>query len=51
MEEFERIDEAYFRENQVQGWSRKKKEALINGNFKKLPALAKHHTSSTDTAP
>lgn len=30
-EEFDRIDEAYYREKQVQGWSRKKKEALING--------------------
>jgi predicted GIY-YIG superfamily endonuclease len=29
-EEFDRIDEAFFREKQVQGWSRKKKEALIN---------------------
>ncbi|WP_087868570.1 GIY-YIG nuclease family protein [Bathymodiolus platifrons methanotrophic gill symbiont] len=26
LEEFSRIDEAYFREKQVQGWSRKKKE-------------------------
>ena len=29
-EEYDRIDDAYFREKQVQGWSRKKKEALIN---------------------
>ena len=29
-EEFQRIDEAFYREKQVQGWSRKKKEALIN---------------------
>jgi len=28
-EEFERIDKAFYREKQVQGWSRKKKEALI----------------------
>lgn len=26
-EEFERIDEAFYREKQIQGWSRKKKEA------------------------
>ena len=33
-EEFQRIDEAFYREKQVQGWSRKKKEALINsGGF------------------
>lgn len=28
-EAFSRIDLAYYREKQVQGWSRKKKEALI----------------------
>ena len=30
-EEYQRIDEAFFREKQIQGWSRKKKESLING--------------------
>ena len=30
-EEFSRIDEAFYREKQVQKWSRAKKEALING--------------------
>lgn len=30
-EEFDRIDAAFYREKQVQGWNRKKKEALING--------------------
>jgi putative endonuclease len=30
IEEYQRIDEAFYREKQVQGWSRKKKEALIN---------------------
>ena len=39
-EEFQRIDEAFYREKQVQGWSRKKKEALINGNPGLLPQLA-----------
>ena len=28
-EEFQRIDEAFYREKHVQGWCRKKKEALI----------------------
>ena len=28
-EEFDRIDEAYQRENKIKKWSRKKKEALI----------------------
>ncbi len=40
-EEYERIDEAFYREKQIQGWSRKKKEALIEGRFEDLPALAK----------
>ncbi len=39
-EEFQRIDEAFYREKQVQGWSRKKKEALINGESNKLHDLA-----------
>ena len=41
LEEFERIDEAFYREKQVQGWRRVKKEALINGSPELLPALAK----------
>ena len=39
-EEFRRIDEAFYREKQVQGWSRKKKEALIRGDDNLLPKLA-----------
>ncbi|MCA1752588.1 MAG: GIY-YIG nuclease family protein [Cryomorphaceae bacterium] len=30
-EEFDRVDKAFYREKQVQRWSRKKKEALIAG--------------------
>ena len=40
-EEFQRIDKAFYREKQIQGWSRKKKEALINGQTDELPKLAK----------
>ncbi len=40
-EEFDRIDEAFYREKQVQGWSRKKKEALINNMPELLHDLAK----------
>lgn len=39
-EEYNRIDEAFYREKQVQGWSRKKKEALINGMPDELHKLA-----------
>jgi len=40
-EEYERIDEAFYREKQVQGWSRKKKLALVEGKSELLPKLAK----------
>lgn len=39
-EEFQRIDEAFYREKQVQGWSRAKKEALIKGETNLLNKLA-----------
>jgi putative endonuclease len=44
LEEFHRIDFAFYREKQVQGWSRKKKEALIYGEFNMLPSLSKNYT-------
>src|SRR5688572_30728802 len=40
-EEYDRIDDAFYREKQVQGWTRRKREALINGQRELLPALAK----------
>ena len=40
-EEYVHIDEAFYREKQIQGWSRKKKVALIEGNYNDLPKLAK----------
>jgi putative endonuclease len=43
-EEFQSLDDAFYREKQVQGWSRKKKEALINGDFDNLPKLSKNYT-------
>lgn len=41
LEEFERVDEAFYREKQIQGWSHKKKEALISGDFDRLVNLCK----------
>jgi len=46
-EEFERIDEAYYREKQIQGWSRKKKEVLINRQIDVLHVLAKCRNDSS----
>lgn len=40
-EEFENHEDAVKREKQVKGWSRAKKEALINDDFEKLRALSK----------
>ncbi len=40
-EEYERIDDAFYREKQVQNWSHEKKLALIEGQTELLPKLAK----------
>ena len=44
-EEYQNIAEAFYREKQVQGWSRKKKEALIENRFDDLPLLSKNNES------
>jgi putative endonuclease len=38
--DFARVDEAFAFEKMVQGWSRKKRIALIEGRWEDLPALA-----------
>jgi len=38
---YDRIEDAYWFEKQVQGWSRSKREALIRGDWEALPFLAK----------
>ena len=43
-EEYDRIDEAFSREKEIQGRTRKKKEALINGDFNKLKKLSKSYS-------
>jgi putative endonuclease len=40
-EEYDQVADAYYREKQVQNWSRAKRESLINGTPELLPALAK----------
>lgn len=53
-EEFQRIDEAFYKEKQVQGWSRKKKEALIQSQSEKLHDLSEckneTHFGNKDTS-
>lgn len=36
LEEYEDLKEARLREKQIQGWTRKKKEKLIKGEWRKL---------------
>ncbi len=43
-EEYSRIDEAFYREKQVQGWSHNKKKALIEGCSNDLPLLSRNYT-------
>jgi len=40
VEEYNRIDHAFYREKQIQGWSRKKKQALIEGRIEDLHFLS-----------
>ncbi len=46
-QEFDRIDDAYFMEKRVQGWSRAKREALIQGRYNDLPRLSKKNFDRT----
>jgi len=39
-EEYDRVEQAFYREKQVQGWSRKKKEALIKNMPDELKKLS-----------
>jgi len=50
VESFERKDLAFVREKQVQGWSRAKKEALIEGRGCDLPGLSRGGDASTSSA-
>jgi len=46
-ETFQNPDDAIVWEKKIKGWSRKKKEALMNGDFNELKRLSnlKNHTS------
>jgi putative endonuclease len=50
-EVFDRVDQAFYREKQVQRWSRKKKEALIRGQHDKLPELSRNYTQWPPSTP
>jgi len=40
-EEYISVGDAFRREKQIQGWRRKKKKALVEGQYEELPLLAK----------
>ena len=43
-EPYDRVEDAFQREKQVQGWSRRKKQALIEENFGNLVEFSKNYT-------
>ncbi|MBE9116684.1 GIY-YIG nuclease family protein [Lusitaniella coriacea LEGE 07157] len=45
-EYYDRVEDAFYREKQVQGWSRKKKIALMNSDWDKLHILAECQNES-----
>lgn len=49
-ESFEDPQQAINFEKQIKGWRREKKEALINGQWEKLPELSKRYQSSSRTS-
>jgi putative endonuclease len=46
--ESENVAQAFWLEKRVQGWSRRKREALIRGDFEALPGLAKKDFGKRD---
>lgn len=50
VEQFDRIESAFHREKQVQGWSRAKKQALIDLRGTDLPALSRSRNGTATDA-
>ena len=40
---YERVQDAYHRKKQIQGWSRRKKQALIESNYEKLIEYSRNY--------
>lgn len=49
-EEYDRVEDAFAREKQIQGWSRRKKKALIEEKWEKLVEYSKNYTRHGNTA-
>jgi len=48
-EEYETREEAFWRERQIKGWTRRKKEALIAGDWDRVKFLAQCHAKHGKT--
>ena len=48
---FDRVDDAFWFEKQVQGWSRAKRIALIEGRWEDLPELARRPKARSSGRP
>ena len=46
-EHFQNVNEAISWEKQIKGWSRKKKQALFEGNWEKIKELAKSRNNKS----
>jgi putative endonuclease len=44
-EEYDFVKDAFYREKQIQGWSRVKKDALIEGNYERLKIVSRNRTT------
>jgi putative endonuclease len=47
---FEHVEDAFRREKQIQGWSRRKKEALINSDEQALIDFSKSYSNTASAA-
>jgi len=50
-EEYDRVEDAFRREKQVQGWGRAKREALIRGDVEGLRALSRSRRARSPDCP
>ena len=51
VETFESVTQAISRERQIKGWSRRKKEALIEGRYESLPGLSRARPRGSTGSP
>ncbi len=50
-EPFPRVEDAYRIEKQVQGWTRRKKQALIDGDYQKLVEFSRNYSQCGEVDP